>query len=114
VTSSSPAAADTDSAPPHLLRVQLVRDRPVFEAKDSYPRTRTAGLGVLVDGREQYRYRLADRRVTTARLSPPAGDYRVAVDGRFGGAVEHKSPADLVMSLTTGSLRYATAEPAAL
>jgi hypothetical protein len=81
------------------------------------PTARAGGiteLQILVDSREQYPYRFANQQVRTTRRALPAGDYAVAVDGRIAAAVERKSLPDLVSSLTTGALRYALAELAAL
>ena len=44
----------------------------------------------------------------------PCGDYGLAFGGRLVASVERKSLADLAMSLTSGRLRYALAELAAL
>src|SRR5207302_110604 len=44
----------------------------------------------------------------------PCGDYGLVAGGRLIAAVERKSLADLVASLTGGKLRYALAELAAL
>ena len=48
------------------------------------------------------------------RRALPCGDYGVLFDGRLVASVERKSLADLVASLTSGKLRYALAEMAAL
>jgi hypothetical protein len=48
------------------------------------------------------------------RRALPCGDYGVIHDGRLVASVERKSLADLVASLTSGKLRYALAEMAAL
>ena len=44
----------------------------------------------------------------------PCGDYGLAFGGRLVASVERKSLADLATSLTSGRLRYALAELAAL
>jgi hypothetical protein len=44
----------------------------------------------------------------------PAGDYAVEADGVIVAAVERKSLADLVVTLTTGKLRYLLAALAAV
>jgi hypothetical protein len=51
--------------------------------------------------------------VSTVRRALPCGDYGLAAGGRLIAAVERKSLADLVASLTGGKLRYALAELAA-
>lgn len=48
------------------------------------------------------------------RRALSCGDYGLVVEGRLAAAVERKSLADLVTSLTTGKLRYAIADLAAL
>jgi hypothetical protein len=81
------------------------------------PTARAAGIAeleIVVDSREQYPYRFASQQVRTVRRALPCGDYGLLVDGRLAAAVERKSLADLVTSLTTGKLRYALAELAAL
>lgn len=81
------------------------------------PTARAAGLPeltVIADARERYGYRFAGKPVTLVRRALPCGDYGVAVDGRLVAAVERKSLADLVSSLTGGTLRYALGELAAL
>jgi hypothetical protein len=81
------------------------------------PTARAAGLAdleIAVDTREQYPYRFATQQVTTTRRALPAGDYGLVLDRRLVAAVERKSLADLVTSLTGGRLRYALGELAAL
>jgi hypothetical protein len=81
------------------------------------PVARAAGipeLVVMVDIREQYPYRFADRRVKVVRRPLPAGDYATAVDDKLVAAVERKSLADLVSSLTGNRLKYLMADLAAL
>ena len=48
------------------------------------------------------------------RRALPAGDYAVELDGRIVAAVERKSLADLVSTMTGGKLRYLLAELAAV
>lgn len=50
----------------------------------------------------------------TSRKALPCGDYGVTLDGRAVAAVERKSLSDLMSSLTSGRLRFAMAELAAL
>ncbi len=81
------------------------------------PTARAAGiteLEIVVDSHEQYAYRFANQQVRTVRRALPCGDYGISVDGRLVASVERKSLADLVSSLTSGTLRYAVAELAGL
>jgi hypothetical protein len=81
------------------------------------PTARAAGiteLEIVVDSHEQYPYRFTDQQVRTVKRALPCGDYAITVDGRLVAAVERKSLPDLVTSLTTGKLRYALGELAAL
>ncbi len=81
------------------------------------PTARAAGitdLQVVVDSHEQYPYRFAGQQATVLRRALPCGDYGLIEDGRLVASVERKSLADLVASLTSGKLRYALAELAAL
>ncbi len=74
----------------------------------SVPRQRASGriLEILVDSHERYAWPFAQQQATTMRRALPAGDYAVAVDGSIVAAVERKSTADLVGTLTGGKLRY--------
>jgi ERCC4 domain/Lsr2 len=81
------------------------------------PSARAAGLAqleILVDAHERYAYRFAQQQATTSRRALPAGDYAVEQDGRLVAVVERKSLTDLVSSLTSGRLKYALGELAAL
>jgi hypothetical protein len=82
----------------------------------SIPTTRAAGLRleILVDVHERYPWTFGHQQATTQRQKLPAGDYAVAVDDRIVAAVERKSLADLVATMTGGKLRYLLAELAAL
>jgi hypothetical protein len=82
----------------------------------SLPTARAAGqvLEILVDSHERYAWKFDQQQATTIRQALPAGDYAVAVDGGIVAAVERKSLADLVSTLTTGKLRYALADLAAV
>jgi hypothetical protein len=71
-------------------------------------------LEILVDARERYPYGFAAQRARTVRRGLACGDYAVVDDGRVICAVERKSISDLASSLTSGRLRYALAELAAL
>lgn len=77
------------------------------------PTARAAGLvgwQIVVDAHERYPYRFTHQQVTTVRGAVAAGDYGIELDGRLVAAVERKSLADLVSSLSTGRLRFALAE----
>jgi hypothetical protein len=80
------------------------------------PTARAAGrmLEISVDSHERYAWRFDRQQATTVRRALPAGDYAVTVDGEVVAAVERKSIADLVSTLTTGKLRYLLADLAAL
>lgn len=74
----------------------------------------TADLEIIVDAHERYAYRFANQQVRTTSRALPCGDYGVMFDGALVAAVERKSVDDLVGSLTTGRLRFALGELAAL
>jgi hypothetical protein len=83
------------------------------------PTARAAGfarLHILVDAHERYPYTFADQQADTSRRGLTCGDYAVlGPDGdQLVAAVERKSLPDLVGSLTSGRLRFALAELAAL
>ena len=81
------------------------------------PTARAAGvveLEIVVDAHERYAYRFTGQQVRTVKRALPCGDYAVDLDGRTVAAVERKSLADLVSSVTNGRLRFALAELAAL
>lgn len=81
------------------------------------PTARAAGieeLEVVVDAHEHYPYRFTGQQVRTVHRALPCGDYAVIVTGKLIAAVERKSLADLVASLTGGRLRYALGELATL
>lgn len=83
----------------------------------SAPRARASGLAdleIVVDTHERYPYTFADRQAHVVRAALPAGDYGVRRDGALLASVERKSLADLVSSLTTGTLKYQLTELAAL
>ena len=73
-----------------------------------------AELEVVVDAHEHYPYRFATQQVRTTKRGLPCGDYGILLDGALVAAVERKSLPDFVSSLTTGRLRYALGELAAL
>lgn len=73
-----------------------------------------AGLEIVVDSHERYAYGFPDQQVTTVRGRLAAGDYGIVRGGTVLAAVERKSLADLVSSLTTGKLKYQLTELASL
>jgi hypothetical protein len=78
------------------------------------PAAGIAELEIVVDSHEQYPYRFAGQQVRTVRRALPCGDYGLILEERLVAAVERKSIPDLVASLTSGKLRYAVADLAAL
>jgi hypothetical protein len=80
------------------------------------PTARAAGLQleIIVDSHERYPWTFSHQQATTRRRSLPAGDYAVELDGRIVAAVERKSLADLVSTLTAGRMRYLLADLAAV
>jgi hypothetical protein len=96
---------------------QSPRTRKQARPQIRVPTARAAGIAeleIVVDSHEQYPYRFATQQVRTVRRALPCGDYGLAIEGRLVAAVERKSLADLVTSLTIGKLRYAIAHLAAL
>jgi len=81
------------------------------------PKARAAGIAdleIVVDARERYAYHFAGQQVRTVRRALPCGDYAVTAGGKLVAAVERKSLADLLSSLSNGRLRFALGELAAL
>ena len=85
------------------------------------PTARASGiveLEIVVDAHERYAYRFAGKPVRTLSRGLACGDYAVATgagsDAKLVAAVERKSLPDLVSSLTSGRLRFALGELAAL
>lgn len=81
------------------------------------PTARSAGLSdleIVVDSHERYAWGFSGQQATTRKAALPAGDYGVFHEGRLAAAVERKSVADLVSSLTTGKLKYQLADLASL
>lgn len=76
------------------------------------PTGRASGrvLEILVDSHERYPWSFSTQQATTRRSRLAAGDYAVEADGRIVAAVERKTLADLVSTLTTGKLRYLLAD----
>jgi hypothetical protein len=82
----------------------------------SLPTARAARqqLEILVDSHERYPWTFGHQQAITRRQALPAGDYAVERDGRIVAAVERKSLADLVSTMTGGKLRYLLAALGAL
>ena len=81
------------------------------------PTARAAGLSALtivVDTHERYAYRFAHQQVEVEKRALRCGDYAVEIGGNVAAAVERKSLTDLLSSVTSGRLRFAMAELAAL
>lgn len=75
------------------------------------PTRRASGLvlEILVDSHERYPWRFSAQQATTRRQALAAGDYAVELEGMIVAAVERKSLADLVSTITGGRLRYVLA-----
>jgi hypothetical protein len=73
-----------------------------------------AELQIVIDSRERYAYRFPTQQVALTQQALPCGDYGLILDGQLIAAVERKSLADLVTSLSGGTLRFQIAELAAL
>lgn len=83
----------------------------------SLPTARAAGLRefeIVVDSHERYAWTFPHQQLTTVRRALPVGDYAVELDGEVVAAVERKSLADLVATLTSGKMRYLLADLARL
>jgi hypothetical protein len=96
---------------------QSPRTRKQARPQTRLPTARAAGLApfeIIVDAHERYAYTFAVQQVRTVRRALRSGDYAVELDGRIVAAVERKSIADLISSLTNGRLRFAVAELAGL
>ena len=80
------------------------------------PRARSAAgqLAILVDVHERYPWTFSQQQASTTRRALAAGDYAVELDGDIVAAVERKTMADLVSTLTTGKMRYLLADLASL
>ncbi|WP_122260984.1 ERCC4 domain-containing protein [Ornithinimicrobium cerasi] len=72
------------------------------------------GLEIVVDSHERYAWKFEHQQAGTVRAPLPAGDYGVLLGERLVAAVERKSLADLVSTLTTGRMRYVLADLATL
>jgi hypothetical protein len=82
----------------------------------SVPSARASGqvLEIVVDTHERYPWTFSAQQATLRRQALVAGDYGVVVDARLVAAVERKSLADLVSTLTSGRLRSVLAALASL
>lgn len=80
------------------------------------PNARASGrvLDIVVDSHERYAWAFSEQQATTKRRGLVAGDYGIELDGELVAAVERKSLADFVSTLTSGKLRYLLADLAVL
>lgn len=81
------------------------------------PTARASGvaeLETLIDVHERYAWRFSHQQATTRRQALPAGDYAVDLNGSIAAAVERKSLADLVSTLSGGKGAYMFAALAGL
>jgi hypothetical protein len=96
---------------------QSARTRRQARPNVSLPTARAAGvqdLEIIVDTHERYAWTFSHQQATTVARALPAGDYAVEEDGQILAAVERKSLADLVTTITTGKLWYLLAALASL
>ena len=96
---------------------QSARTRKVARPGVRTPAARAAGIAdipILIDSHERYAYKFGDKQASIERRKLPAGDYGVEYSGRLVAAVERKSLADLVGSLTGGKLKYQLGDLASL
>jgi hypothetical protein len=109
------AAIDIVAARFREKRSQLVFT--TARGREAVPTARAAGIAeleIVVDAHERYAYHFAGQQVRTTSRGLPCGDYGIILDGTLVAAVERKSMPDLIGSLTSGRLRYALGELAAL
>jgi ERCC4-type nuclease len=96
---------------------QSPRTRKQARPQVTLPSARAAGIAeleIVVDAHERYAYRFSGQQVRTTSRALPCGDYGIMIGAALVAAVERKSLPDLISSLTSGRLRYALAELAAL
>jgi len=96
---------------------QSPRTRKQARPTVTLPTARAAGIAeleIVIDAHEHYAYRFAGKPVRTISRALPCGDYGIILEGALVAAVERKSLPDLISSLTSGRLRYALGELAAL
>ncbi len=96
---------------------QSARTRKQARPNVRTPTARAAGLAqlqIVADSHERYPWKFTTQQASTVTRALPCGDYGLIAEGRLVAAVERKSLADLVTSLTGGTLRYALGELASL
>ncbi len=96
---------------------QSARTRKQARPNVSLPTARASGveeLAIIVDSHERYAWKFSRQQATTTRRALSAGDYAVEHDGRILAAVERKSLADLVSTITGGKLWYLLADLASV
>ncbi len=96
---------------------QSARTRKQARPNVSLPTARASGveeLAIIVDSHERYAWKFSRQQATTTRRALTAGDYAVEHDGRILAAVERKSLADLVSTITGGKLWYLLADLASV
>jgi len=96
---------------------QSARTRKQARPNVSVPKARASGLDdleIIVDSNERYPWKFSAQQATTVRRKLAAGDYAVHAEGTVVAAVERKSLADLVATMTGGRLWYLMAELATL
>jgi hypothetical protein len=76
--------------------------------------TRSTGIPTPFPALHFRKSRFRTQQASTRQRALSCGDYGLVVDGRLVASVERKSLADLVASLTSGTLRYQLADLAAL
>lgn len=92
---------------------QAPRTRKQARPAVQVPTARAAGLAdlqILVDVHERCPNRFAAQQASLVRRALACGDYAVEDNARIVAAVERRSLADLIGSLTSGRLRYAFGE----
>ncbi|MDJ0396041.1 ERCC4 domain-containing protein [Rhodococcus sp. G-MC3] len=96
---------------------QSPRTRTQSKPKTAVSRSKASGISdleIIVDAHERYAYSFTQQRACTTKQALPCGDYAVAYEGKIVASVERKTSADLLSSMTSGRLRYAMADLAAL
>jgi hypothetical protein len=96
---------------------QSARTRKQARPDVRVPTARAAGISelqIVIDSYERYAYRFANQAARTSVQPLPCGDYAVLRGDRLVASVERKSLPDLAGSLTSGRLRFALTELAAL
>jgi hypothetical protein len=81
------------------------------------PGARAAGIAeleIVVDAHEKYAYKFPGQQVRLVHRGLPCGDYAVVAGGKLVASVERKSLSDLIGSVSSGRLRFALGELAAL